>query len=187
MRKNYAVDVEWIAFPLHPDTPEEGLTLDELFAGRNYDIGEMMTRLKRVAAEEGLPLGNRKKTYNSRLAQELAKWAEAQGKGDTFHNAVFRAYFADGKNIGKIHNIVDLAQSLTLSGKAAQEVLETRAFKEAVDRDWARSRELGITAVPTFMCNGEAVVGAQPYETLEALVKTNNARKRLSGETPITP
>jgi predicted DsbA family dithiol-disulfide isomerase len=177
LQENHAVDVEWIAFPLHPDTPEEGLELNELFAGRNYDIGEMMTRLKRAAAEEGLPFGNREKTYNSRLAQELAKWAEAQGKGDAFHKAAFRAYFADGKNIGKIHNLVDLAQSLKLSGKAAQKALETRAFKEAVDRDWIHSRKLGITAVPTFMCNGEAVVGAQPYEILEALVKTNKARK----------
>ena len=187
MRKNYAVDIEWIAFPLHPDTPEEGLTLDELFAGRNYDIGEMMTRLKRVAAEEGLPFGNRKKTYNSRLAQELAKWAEALGKGDAFHNAAFRAYFADGKNIGEIQTLVGLAKSLTLPEEEAQKVLETRAFREAVDRDWIRSRELGITAVPTFMCNGEAVVGAQPYEILEALVKTNKARKRLSGESRISP
>ena len=137
----------------------------------------MKSRLEQVAHEEGLPLGNREKTYNSRLAQELAKWAEAQGKGDAFHDAVFRAYFADGKNIGEIRTLVDLAKSLTLPEEEARKVLETRAFREAVDQDWVRSRKLGITAVPTFVCDGHAVVGAQPYEILEDLVKARNARK----------
>ena len=41
-----------------------------------------MARLKQVAEELGLTLGKRKKTYNSRLAQELAKWAESKGRGD---------------------------------------------------------------------------------------------------------
>jgi predicted DsbA family dithiol-disulfide isomerase len=115
-------------------------------------------RLKKVANELGLPLGDRKKTYNSRLAQELGKWAESQGKGDAFHNAVFRAYFVDGKNIAKIPLLVDVAKSLDFSGSDAQKVLETRSFKEAVDSD----------------------VGAQPYETLEQLMKVSNTKERDS-------
>ena len=142
----------------------------------------MMARLRHVAHEEGLPLGDRKKTYNSRLAQELAKWAEAAGKGDAYHDVIFRTYFVDGKNIGRISVLVDLVRSLRLSGQEAQKVLETRAFKEEVDLDWARSRRLGITAVPTFVCDGRAVVGAQPYEVLEALVGSCNARKREANE-----
>ena len=78
--------------------------------------------------------------------------------------------------------MVDLVRSLRLSGQEAQKVLETRAFKEEVDLDWARSRRLGITAVPTFVCDGRAVVGAQPYEVLEALVGSCNARKRKANE-----
>ncbi len=135
-----------------------------------------MNRLKQVADEEGLPLGERKKTYNSRLAQELGKWAESQGRGDEYHRALFRAYFVDGKNIGKIPILIDLAESMELSRKGAQEVLETRAFKEAVDLDWSRSREKGVTAVPTFMLNQQAVVGAQPYKVLEQLMKSNNVK-----------
>jgi len=176
LRKNYEIEIGWTAFPLHPDTPEEGLTLEELFEGRSIDIDQMMTRLKQVADEEGLPLGERKKTYNSRLAQELGKWAESQGRGDEFHRALFRAYFVDGKNIGKIPVLIDLAESMELSRKGAQEVLETRAFKEAVDLDWSRSREKGVTAVPSFMLNQQAVVGAQPYEVLERFMKSNNVK-----------
>jgi predicted DsbA family dithiol-disulfide isomerase len=178
LRKNFEIEVRWTAFPLHPDTPEEGLTLEELFAGRTVDIHKIMLRLKQVADELGLPLGERKMTYNSRRAQELAKWAESKGKGDLFHEAVFRAYFVDGKNIGKVDELATLAQSIGLPEKEARSVLQSRTFKEAVDADWSRSRALGITAVPTFVIRDQAIVGAQPYEVLEELLKKCGVQKR---------
>jgi predicted DsbA family dithiol-disulfide isomerase len=138
----------------------------------------MMARLKQVAAAEGLPFGERRMTYNSRLAQELGKWAESQGKGDEFHRAVFRAYFGEGKNIGKIPVLLDIARSVGLPDKEAQTVLEQRTFKEAVDSDWHRSYLMGITGVPTFVINRQGVVGAQPYEVLELLMKAANVKKR---------
>ena len=52
----------------------------------------------------------------------------------------------------------------------ARRVLDERTFREAVDRDWQRSREMGVTGVPTYAAAGFAVVGAQPYEVLEELV-----------------
>lgn len=177
MRKNYEIEICWTAFPLHPETPEEGLELEDLFAGRSLDIGQMMASLKRVADKEGLPLGERKKTYNSRLAQELGKWAESQGKGDEFHNTLFRAYFVDGKNIGKTPELVDLAKSVDLPGREAQRVLETRAFKEVVDLDWSRAHRMGVTAVPTFMIDQKVIVGAQPYEVLEQFMMINDVKK----------
>ncbi|MCI0529526.1 MAG: DsbA family protein, partial [Nitrospira sp.] len=146
------------------------------------DVDAMMARLKQVAAEVGLPFGDRKKTYNSRLAQELGKWAESKGKGDEFHAAVFRAYFVDGKNIGKIPVLAELAESVGLPGKEAQEVLEARTFEEAVDSDWARAYALGVTGVPTFVINGYGAVGAQPYKILERLVRTANVKKRQPDE-----
>jgi predicted DsbA family dithiol-disulfide isomerase len=178
LRQNYDIEVHWIAFPLHPETPEEGLTLEELFAGRSVDIPAIMERLRQVADELGLPFGERKKTYNSRLAQELAKWAESTGKGDAFHDALFRAYFVGARNIGKVEDIVEVAASIGLPGDEARSVCASRAFKEAVDADWARSRALKITAVPTFVIGDERVVGAQPYEVLEKFVKGCGAARR---------
>jgi predicted DsbA family dithiol-disulfide isomerase len=178
LRKHYQIEIRWTAFPLHPDTPEDGLSLEELFAGRSVDINKMMSRLKQVASELGLPLGERKKTYNSRLAQELAKWAESKGKGDPYHEAVFRAYFVDGKNIGKVEELVALAKSIGLPEEEAKSVLESRTFKQAVDGDWTRSRALGVTGVPTFLINDQAMVGAQPYEVLEEFLRTCGVQKR---------
>jgi predicted DsbA family dithiol-disulfide isomerase len=161
--------VKWIAFPLHPETPKEGRTLEELFEGRDIDIPSMLDHLKTVAADCGLPFGMRSRTYNSRRAQELGKWAESLNKGEDFHLAVFKAYFADGLNIAKIPILVELAESVGLSG--AEEALSSGTFKEAVDHDWKYSRACEITAVPTFVANGRKVVGAQPYKVLEELIK----------------
>ena len=142
------------------------------------DIPAMLERLKRVAEDLGLPWGTRKMTFNSRLAQEMGKWAEEKGKGDEFHDAVFRAYFVDGKNIGEKAVLVELAKKVGLPGKEAGEILESRPFKEAVDADWKLCMEMGITAVPTFVIDRHTVVGAQPYEVLEEFLKNNGAKKR---------
>ncbi len=138
-----------------------------------------MGRLQEVAAELGLPWGRRTRTYNSRRAQELGKWAEALGKGDEFHKAVFRAYFADGRNIAEISVLKEIAGTIGLDGRMAEQALAERTFKEAVDRDWEYSRTTGITAVPTFMIAGRLVVGAQPYQALLSLVRAagGNIRK----------
>jgi predicted DsbA family dithiol-disulfide isomerase len=131
-----------------------------------------------VAREEGLPFGHRDKTYNSRLAQELGKWAESKGRGKAYHDAVFRAYFADGKNMGKISELAALAGSLSLAEEEARKVLEERSFKELVDRDWQRSYRMGVHAVPTFLVGGQFLVGAVPYETIEKLLIDSGVPKR---------
>ena len=113
-----------------------------------------------------------------RLGQELAKWAERQPGGVQIHDALYRAYFVDGVNLAKVDELVRIAESLDLSGDEAREVLEARAEQQAVDLDWERSRQLGVTGVPTFLSDNKAVVGAQPYEMLEALVTRAGARKR---------
>jgi predicted DsbA family dithiol-disulfide isomerase len=167
--------VNWMAFPLHPETPDDGRSLEDLFAGRGLDIPQMITHLKRTADGLGLPFGMRTMTYNSRRAQELGKWAEAQGCGETFHKNVFQAYFAQGRNIAQPAVLKNLAALVGLDPDQAEQVLSEGRYAEAVDRDWERSRQIGITAVPTFICNGRGLVGAQPYEALKELVNPNVA------------
>lgn len=171
LKEHYDLEVRWRAFPLHPETPEQGLTLEELFAGRDINIPAVLARLKKVAGELGLPWGDRTRTYNSRLAQELGKWAEAKGRGDEFHNAVFRSYFVEGKNIAKKEVLGELASRVGLAKEEAFEILESRSFKAAVDEDWRLSREWGINAVPTFVIGGDRLVGAQPYPVLDDFVR----------------
>jgi predicted DsbA family dithiol-disulfide isomerase len=151
--------------------------VEKLFAGYQLDIEKMIRYLKKTAADLGLVVGEMKKTYNSRLAQELGLWAESKNKGDLFHVAVYKAYFVDGKNIAKIPVLVDLAISVGLASEEAAEVLAARAFKGAVDSDCNLSQEKGITAVPTFFMNKDKLVGTQPYEMLVKLVEANGVKK----------
>ena len=164
------MQVKFVHFPLHPDTPQEGKSLAELFAGRGYDMDKMQAQMRARMAAEGLPYGQRSMTYNSRLAQELGKWAESQPGGEAIHDALFRAYFVDARNIGDPEELIKIAQSVGLPGDKAREVLEKRTHKAAVDADWEKSRRYGVTGVPTFVIGERGVVGAQPYEAIEQLV-----------------
>lgn len=163
--------MRWIHFPLHPDTPAEGNSLEALFAGRGYDIPKMQAQMRARMAAEGLPYGERKMTYNSRLAQELGKWADEQSGGEAIHDALFRAYFVDGRNIGDPQVLVQIAESVGLPGDKARDVITQRTHRAAVDADWRKARQYGVTGVPTFVAGAEGVVGAQPYEVLEQLVE----------------
>ena len=168
----------WTHFPLHPETPEQGLALEELFAGRVDDLRAMQERMQGLMAQEGLPYGERTHTYNSRLAQELGKWADTQERGAAFHDAMFRAYFVTGENIADVDTLVGIAERVGLPASEARTVLSERRFQAQVDADWKRSREFGISGVPTFVANRRGAVGAQPYEVLEQLLTEAGAKPR---------
>ena len=172
------LDTVLVHFPLHPETPAAGRSLAELYAGRNLDPEAMYRRMKGLMDAEGLPYGRRTHTYNSRLAQELGKWADTQPGGGAIHDALYRAYFVAARNIGDPDVLVEIAQSVGLPAAAARTVLSERRFKAAVDADWAKSRAYGVTGVPTFVAAGYDVVGAQPYGVLEALLVKAGAARR---------
>jgi len=171
LKAEHHVKVEWVHFPLHPETPAEGRSLAELFAWRNVDRKAMHAQMKARMDAEGLPYGERTMTYNSRLAQELGKWADTQPGGEALHDALFRAYFVGVRDISKPAVLLDIVEHAGLSVDGAREVLERRTFKDAVDADWELSRRYGVTGVPTFVAGRHGVVGAQPYEVLEQLVR----------------
>jgi predicted DsbA family dithiol-disulfide isomerase len=171
LKVEHDVKIEWVHFPLHPDTPAEGRSLADLFAGRNVDRKAMHAQMKARMDAEGLPYGERTMTYNSRLAQELGKWADTQPGGEALHDALFRAYFVEARDISQPAVLLEIVGRVGLPLDGAREVLEQRSFKEAIDRDWELSRRYGITGVPTFVAGRHGVVGAQPYEVLEQLVK----------------
>jgi predicted DsbA family dithiol-disulfide isomerase len=172
LRREHGVKVEWVHFPLHPETPVEGgRSLADLFAGRNLDLKSVHAQMKARMDAEGLPYGERTHTYNSRLAQELGKWADTQPGGEALHDALFRAYFVEARDISQPSVLLQIAERVGLPVDEARRVLQDRTFKAAVDADWALSRRYGVTGVPTFVAGRRGVVGAQPYEVLEQLVR----------------
>jgi len=171
LKTEHRLKIRLVHFPLHPDTPAEGRSLADLFAGRNLDLEALHAQMKARMDAEGLPYGERTRTYNSRLAQELGKWADTQPGGEAIHDAIFRAYFAEGRDISQPAVLLDVARQVGLPIDAAREVLDKRTFKDAIDADWKLSREYGVTGVPTFVAGRYGVVGAQPYDELVQLVQ----------------
>jgi predicted DsbA family dithiol-disulfide isomerase len=170
LRRERGVELRYSVFPLHPAIPEEGMELADLFPGRASAIAEMQARLARIAESEGLPISPRSRTYNSRLAQELGKWAEGMGAGDAFRHAVYRAYFVDGVNIGKVDELVRIADEAGLPPGEARSILAARTLAEAVDADWIRAGERGIDAVPAHLCGDRRLVGFAPYDDFLRLI-----------------
>jgi predicted DsbA family dithiol-disulfide isomerase len=177
----FEIETVLVHFPLHPETPAEGSSVAEMYAARGRDPEAMYARMKGLMDAEGLPYGRRAYTYNSRLAQELGKWADARPEGgDALHDALYRAYFVANRNIGDPTILVEIAAAVGLPAEEAQAVLEERRFKDAVDADWAKSGQYGVTGVPTFVAARYGVVGAQPYEVLVQLLERAGARRRTA-------
>jgi predicted DsbA family dithiol-disulfide isomerase len=172
LRRSFEIDVQWVFFPLHPDTPRDGLLLKDLFAGRGFDLDASHARLKSLMEAEGLQFNQRTHTYNSRLAQELAKGF------DSMRDPLYKAYFADGKNIGDVEVLVEVALSVGIPAESARRVLNERTFKDAVDADWEMARRYGITGVPSFIAGNQKLTGAHPYDVLEKFLFAAGARAK---------
>jgi predicted DsbA family dithiol-disulfide isomerase len=178
LKATFEVKTRLVHFPLHPETPQAGQSMAEMYAARGVDPEAMYQRMKGLMDAEGLPYGRRTHTYNSRLAQELGKWADTQPGGEAIHDKLYRAYFVDKRNIGDPEVLIEIAASVGLPAEEARAVLEERRFKDAVDEDWAKSHQYGVTGVPTFVAGRYGVVGAQPYNVLEQLVERAGAPRR---------
>lgn len=182
LKDQFDIDVKLVHFPLHPETPAEGRRLMDLFGTDQAGIDEKNTRMRGLMADEGLPFADRTHTFNSRLAQEVGKWAETQPGGEGIHDLFFEAYFVDKRNIAETDVILDVVAKAGLDVDAARDVIENRKFKDAVDEDWSKSHAYGVTGVPTFVSAGHGMVGAQPYDALAAFVTEMGAKPRTPGE-----
>jgi predicted DsbA family dithiol-disulfide isomerase len=176
--QNFDIVIKLVHFPLHPDTPAEGRALQDLFRSGPEDIAAKYARMKALMDAEGLPYAERSHTYNSRLAQELGSWADTVVASGAIHDALYRAYFVDRRNIGDRNVLLDIAESVGLKRDDARKVLDERTLKGVVDADWAKSRTYGVTGVPTFVTGRAGIVGAQPYESIERLLIDAGARRR---------
>lgn len=179
LKREYDIVISYRAFPLHPDIPEGGMPIEELF-GSNFPLmNDKMQKLEHIATSLGLPLAKRSTISNSRLSQELAKWAKTKNKLEEYQDAIYDAYFSRRQNIADKAILSEIADACGLSKTEALDVLETGTFSEAVDMDWEKSEELGIMVAPTYIMNGKRLMGSQTYEKLEELMVTNNIPKKL--------
>jgi predicted DsbA family dithiol-disulfide isomerase len=170
--------VEWRAYLLRPDTPDEGMPHPIPYTIRQQRGAAM----RAMMAEAGLTYVENDWVSNSRKALEAAEYARDQGVFDAFHRAVFHAYFSEGWDIGKLEVLEDVAREVGLDPTAVADAVTSGRYTDRVDEDLALAQHIGLRGVPAFIIGNRAIVGAQPYEVFEQVMGLlGAARKSLPG------
>ena len=144
-------------------------------------IAGMFSTLRLKGKELGISFGDLTLLANSRLAMQASEFARDQGKFESFHVALFQAYFTELRNIGDLEVLTAIGRQASLETSELQAALQENRYLDRLLAVTEEARQLNITAAPTFMINGQfKIVGAQPLETLRrSLLKIDNI---LSGK-----
>jgi predicted DsbA family dithiol-disulfide isomerase len=171
---SHGVTVQWHSFELRPkDAPPLPPEYKEkIMAGR--------PRLYAVARESyGLELNQGPWGINSRPALIGAKYAEAQGVGPAYHDAVMRAYWLEAKSIEELDVLAELAVAIGVDRDAFLAALNDTALEQEVLNDIAWAHTNGINGVPALVFQGKYLVsGAQPYDVLTNVVDQIQAEEQ---------
>lgn len=145
--------------------------LTDYFKGMN--TAEFFERLDARGREMNIRFGPQTRMSNSRLAMEAGEFAKANGTHDAFHEAVFKAFFTDCKDIGSRDVILDVAKQSGLDTEKLDTALDTGLYLPRLEETTRMARANFINSAPTFVIDGyETIVGAQPMETFrQALAK----------------
>ncbi|WP_439120691.1 DsbA family oxidoreductase [Marivita sp.] len=169
-RPDHPFLITWHPFQLNPEMPKEGVDrrayLEGKFGGKEGAI-KAYAPLVEHAEKAGLSINFEgiQKTPNTLDAHRLIHWAGIEGHQNAVVDALFTAYFVDGRDIGDADVLADIADSCGMDASVVLRLLGTdEDRRDIVDRD-AAARGMGITSVPTFIVASQhAVPGAQPTE-----------------------
>lgn len=162
LKQSYDVQIQWRSYELRPvgSPPISPEYLARIEAGR--------PQLVEMARERyGLEINSGPFGINSRPALVGAKFAEAQGVGDAYHDAVFRAYWQEAKNIADLDVLAEVATAVGLVRDQFLAALDDPTYQNEVMADVQQAFQYGLSGVPALVYDKKYLVsGAQPYELL---------------------
>jgi predicted DsbA family dithiol-disulfide isomerase len=175
--REFEVRVEWWPFELHPETPPEGRHVDEVLSRKGLGE-EYRQNLREQAAAAGVAVSNRW-LANSHRALELAEFARDRGAFATAHEALFEAYFVEGRNIGEMAVLLQIAQACGLDpDEFGFECLVGR-YAELIEKTTGLARSKGFSSTPTIIFGDRMLVpGAQDYAVYEDVLTRLGATRR---------
>ncbi len=166
------VEVEYHSYELAPDTPVdfEGTPVDYLSQRKGIPIAQveqMLDRVTGIAASVGLDYHYEDvHQTNTVKAHELIHYAKARGRQLDMKERLLKAYFVDGRHVGRIGDLADLAAEIGFDRDDVVRALEANEYLADVKADVAQASEYGIQGVPFFVIDGKyGVSGAQEAET----------------------
>jgi len=171
------LDIEWHAFELNPNPeskPQPILqALSRKYGRSEAEMEAAQANMIEVATGLGLNFSKMQERYtaNTFNGHRLVKWAAEQGKQTAMKQALFDAYFGHAENVEDTEVLLRCVESIGLDTEAAQQVLDSDAFANAVRSDEARYQQAGVSSVPAFIVNNQYLIsGAQePAYLVEAL------------------
>ena len=173
---DHPFEIEWHPFQLNPDMPREGADrrsyLEAKFGGKDKAVAAY-ARVTEVAAQAGLTFNFEamERTPNTLDAHRLIHWAGIEGRQSAVVNALFRGYFTEGRDIGNPEVLSDIADSAGMDAALVARLLASDADIGDIRARDSHSREMGISAVPTFIVDHRhAVPGAQPPEVWDRVI-----------------
>jgi predicted DsbA family dithiol-disulfide isomerase len=170
LQQEYDFDVHFAPFLLRPETPPEGMP-----ARRYVPPDAPPTPQEQRGDSLGIKFTRGRETSSySHLALEAAEFAfqnYTHEEAWAFHKRLFKAYFEEIENLGDVDVLVRLAEECGFDGDALREALNDRRYEAEVDEGIAWSRQIGVTAIPTFVFNQRlGMVGAQPLEAMREMM-----------------
>jgi predicted DsbA family dithiol-disulfide isomerase len=164
----HEVRVRWLPFQLNPSMPKEGISRREY---RTAKFGswqrslELDAKLVAVGKTEGIHFAfdRIERTPNTLDAHRLIWLAGKQAVQDAVVEALFRAYFTEGRDISKRQTLIDVAAEAGLDQHQAEVMLTLEEGMGAIKEAEEQARRIGVEGVPFFIVNGEIMLsGAQP-------------------------
>jgi predicted DsbA family dithiol-disulfide isomerase len=174
------IDVRWHPFQLNPDLPRSGIGrrayLEAKFGGPER-AREIYARVSAAGRTVDIPFAFDaiERQPNTLDAHRLIAWAQERPEGDADQlvEALFRAYFLDGRFVGDREELVRVAADAGFDAADARTMRASDALDDEVSGADRRAREQGVSGVPFFIFNGKtAVSGAQePAALLDAIAQ----------------
>lgn len=165
------IEVEWKSFQLDPTlNPDETKTTFEYFKEKKgvpeAQAKQMVEQVSQMGNTAGIRFNFEKAIItNTFSAHKILHLAKKYKKANEMEEALFIAHFIEGKNVGGINTLVEIAGSLGIDTDEARKVLTSEEFDDEVKQDFSEAKSHGISGVPFFILNGKyAVSGAQPTE-----------------------
>jgi predicted DsbA family dithiol-disulfide isomerase len=169
LRQTREVQVDWRAYELRPAGSPE--LPPEVEAVHKKRIAEGWPRVQQIARERfGLELRRIEEPSSrpTRLAHVGAKYALAQGHGEAYHHAVFKAHWQELRDISSVDVLAEIAVSAGLDEAGFRAALDDPEYVAAVEGDEYWAFQQGLQGVPAFIFGNRYLVsGAQPVETLQ--------------------
>ena len=170
-------EVNWKPYELHPEIPTEGFNKEEYYKIKFRNSNGSKDRFNHIT-EEGKKAGlefnfdKSKNLPNTFLAHRLLWFSRSKDMQDIIAEALFHAYFTEGRDIGSIHELISISTENGLKKSEIKNFLKTDVGSDEILREELRAKEMKIFSVPTYIFNKKyLLVGGQEADTFKSYMK----------------